>query len=193
MVMLNPTYYAYKRLFEKDKDDNSEYNMTEEDISSLFTDEKQRLDTNKMVKVAKDNIKLIRLICKYSIRKFAEICKVCPQTVSNWEKGSFKFKHYWSTVLLLLSDLEMNPPDDDRCVKLITYILFGYNDFNYKENIEKIKIIAQAYKGGANQQSIEMLYSALCLDPNVCLDLTKDPTIPSFIKFMILKQFKGGN
>ena len=74
-------------------------------------------------------------------------------------------------------------------VKLILYILFGYRDPNYKENIEKIRIIAQAYKGGANQQSIEMLYSALRLDPNACLILAEDPTMQDFIKDMIQEQF----
>ena len=185
MVMINPTYYFYKRLLEKD--DNEEIPSLFAD--DLFADEKQRLDIDKMVEVAKENIRAIRLICKYSVRKFAKICKVCPQTVSNWEnKNIFKYRNYWPTVLSLLLDLEMNPPDD-KSVKLILYILFGYHDPNYKENIDKIRIIAQAYKGGANQQSIEMLYSALRLDPNACLILAEDPTMQDFIKDMIQEQF----
>ena len=170
----------------------SKYEASKEELASYFLDGEPKLDTEKMLEVAKKNIKTIRLLCKYSVRKFAQVCHVSPQTISNWEnKSSFKFKHYWPTVLLLLSDLEINPPDDDRCAKLITYILFGYRDINYKENVEKIGIIAQAYKGGADQESIEMLCSALCLDPNACLNLTKDPTMPSLIKFMIQEQFKG--
>ena len=148
-------------------------------------------DKNKMVEVVKENIQTIRFLYNgCSIRKFAKICNVCPQTVSNWEnKNTFKYRNYWPTVLSLLLNKEMNPLDDDKSVKLILYILFGYHDPNYKENIEKIRIIAQAYKGGANQQSIEMLYSALQLDPNACLILSEDPTMQDFIRDMIQEQF----
>ena len=61
-------------------------------------------DKNKMVEVLKENIQTIRFLYNgCSIRKFAKICGVCPQTVSNWEKGlSFKANHYWPTVLSLL-------------------------------------------------------------------------------------------
>ena len=41
------------------------------------------LDKNKMVEVLKENIHTIRLLRNCTIKKFAKICNVCPQTVSN--------------------------------------------------------------------------------------------------------------
>jgi DNA-binding transcriptional regulator YiaG len=186
-----PLTFPYIKSLFKENDTHEEYEASKEELASYFLDGEPKLDTEKMLEVAKKNIKTIRLLCKYSVRKFAQVCHVCPQTVSNWEnKDAFKQKNYWCTVISLLLEIKLNPPTGN-CVKLVSYILFGYNDINYKENVEKIGIIAQAYKGGADQESIEMLCSALCLDPNACLNLTKDPTMPSLIKFMIQEQFKG--
>lgn len=146
-------------------------------------------EENKKLDILRSNIKTIRLLGRYTVREFSDLCYVSPQTITNWEsKNNLMWKNYHCTIMVLLRIMNNNPPTD-KFNKMVSYILLGYNDAEYKENLSKIEILAQAYKGGADDKTIDFLYSKLQLDLINEEYLYKDTDIyiPNILKHLVNK------
>ena len=111
------------------------------------------------------NLSTIRNLGGWSIREFADMCKVSPQTISNWEskdsKNPINLGNYWLIVAALGTEMSKRG-DDDIFTKLVSYILSGdTNEQQYEENTKKIATLGQTAKGGASSEVISGLVGAL--------------------------------
>ncbi len=118
-----------------------------------------------MIMRLQENLGTIRNLGGWSIREFAEMCNVSPQTVSNWEskdsKNPINLGNYWLIVASLGAEMAKRG-DDDIFTKLVTYILSGDpNEKQYKENVEKIATLGLTAKGGASSELIGNLVKTL--------------------------------
>lgn len=118
-----------------------------------------------MIKRLQDNLSTIRNLGGWSIREFADMCNVSPQTISNWEakdsSNPMYMGNYWMIVAALGAEMTKRG-DDDVFTKLVTYILSGEdNEKSYEENTKKIATLGQTAKGGASSEVIGALAATL--------------------------------
>ena len=120
-----------------------------------------------MIMRLQDNLSSIRNLGGWSIREFADLCNVSPQTVSNWESknssNTINLGNYWQIVATLGAEMAKRG-DSDIFTKLVTYILSGDdNEKQYEENTKKIATLGQTSKGGASSEVLNALAPALGL------------------------------
>lgn len=142
----------------------------------------------KMIYGMRDNLKLIRLLSDESIRNFAELCSVSPQTISNWEKkrSGFNSGNYFQILFPLMKRMVREPKDTDN---FIIYILCNYEDKEYEINIKNISIIVSAKKGGAEDKTIKEMMQLFGLDKIKVNQATV--TIPNYLGNMISDYLYG--
>jgi transcriptional regulator with XRE-family HTH domain len=108
------------------------------------------------------NIRNIRYLGRYSLREFAEVFRVAPQTVANWEKGRMRWISFWGIIERIGREMKYNPSPVFE--PLVSYIICEYKDPDYESNCKNIEIVAMATKGGASDEEVLELYKALGLD-----------------------------
>lgn len=108
------------------------------------------------------NIRNIRYLGRYSLREFAEVFSVSPQTVSNWEKGGIRWLSFYGIIERIGREMTHNTsPVFDP---LVSYIILNYKDEDYKEKCKLIEVVAFATKGGASDEELLDLCKDLNLD-----------------------------
>lgn len=108
------------------------------------------------------NIKSIRYLGRYSLREFANICRVSPQTVANWEKGGVRWAAFFGIVACIGREMKHNTSPVFE--PLVSYIILNYKNEDYKEKCKLIEAIAFATKGGASDEELLDLCKDLNLD-----------------------------
>ena len=108
------------------------------------------------------NIRNIRYLGRYSLREFAEVFRVSPQTVANWEKGGIRWLSFWGIVERI--GREMTHNSSPVFEPLVSYIILNYKDEDYKEKCKLIEVVAFATNGGASDEELLKLCKDLNLD-----------------------------
>ena len=125
------------------------------------------------------NIRNIRYLGRYSLREFAEVFRVSPQTVANWEKGGVRWPTFWGIVTCIGREMKYNTSPVFE--PLVSYIICEYKDPDYESNCKTIEVVAMATKGGASDEEVLDLYKTLNLDKLSTKDKTAEKKIVDLI------------
>ncbi|GEM_PF-4250569 len=130
----------------------------------------------KMVNRLQKNLSAIRKLAGWTVREFADRCNVSPQTILNWEADTSKktykeitMGHYWMIISAIGAEMS-HRGDADLFTKAVNILLSESADEKVQaENELKINGIANAIKGGANEETIETMVDSMQLNNKAVL------------------------